>query len=31
MLLLILLFGGIHYVLDTFWGTGWIFVDLILF
>jgi hypothetical protein len=25
---LILIFGGIHYVLDVFWGTGWIFQDI---
>lgn len=27
-LILLLLFGGLHYVLDTFWGTGWIFTRL---
>jgi len=25
VILLIILFGGIHYIIDTFWGTGWIF------
>ncbi|MBK5286098.1 MAG: hypothetical protein JJE25_11920 [Bacteroidia bacterium] len=28
VILLLMIFGGIHYVLDTFWGTGWIFKDI---
>ncbi|MCB0795070.1 MAG: hypothetical protein KDB88_10065 [Flavobacteriales bacterium] len=27
----VLVTGGIHYVLDIFWGTGWIFKDIIWF
>jgi hypothetical protein len=27
-LILVLIFGGLHYILDTFWGTGWIFTRL---
>lgn len=26
--LAMLVFGGIHYILDIFWGTGWIFNDI---
>lgn len=28
ILILLLLFGGVHYILDVFWGTGWIFKDI---
>lgn len=28
LLIIILLFGGMHYILDIFWGTGWIFQEI---
>jgi hypothetical protein len=26
--LIIMLFGGVHYVMDVFWGTGWVFQEI---
>jgi hypothetical protein len=28
LLIIVLLFGGMHYILDVFWGTGWIFQEI---
>jgi hypothetical protein len=28
LLFIIMLFGGIHYIVDVFWGTGWIFQEI---
>jgi hypothetical protein len=28
LFLIIMLFGGVHYVMDVFWGTGWVFQEI---